>query len=282
MPHIWSDKKDGSELPEQAVKIVPRIIMSFPYMRVDVPNSDINGLPTTMDIKAADANFPDGYKNIAFYSPAGQIFPKDFVSATPFGLRIDDKAVVYGSDQVNADVEDNHGLFYKKNLIRFYKNIPIEFLVKLSFLDFLNFSHRKKIRIRYKSVKYGSIDFFSRVVSLTDFVLNKNITTPVLFMPDEANFSTDCCDCVTIARFIGFNAPTLDFTIDLAGNCGVVESFQWQLINNNPNTNIGIVGLSTLQNVKVSGNGSINTLSFTLNATIVTTCGTYQTSINYQ
>jgi hypothetical protein len=282
MPQIWSANKDGAALPEQAVKIAPRILMTHQYMRVRVPNSDINGLPTSMDIKASDANFPDGYRNLAFYAPASQIFPKDFVSFTPFGIRLDDKAIVYGSDQINETVPDNHELFYKKNLIRYYKNIPIEFLIKLTFLDFVNFSHRQKIHIVYDSLKYGKLNFFSRVVAINDFVLNKNIPTPVLLMPDEANFSTDCCDCVAIARFIGFNSPTLDFIIDLAGNCGAVLSYQWQLVNNNPSTNIGIVGLSTLQTVKVSGNGSINTFSFTLNATIVTDCGTYQTSINYQ
>lgn len=284
MPILWkANKSDNGVLPEAITKIEPRIVLAKRWQRMNIPEYKENSYPTTGDIRVQDNAYPTGYGGRAFYAPVSQIWPKGFTGQTTSGtLPLDDEAIVYGTDEYNPNLNGFYEIFYYQTLKRLYSTIPLEFLIKLSFLDFLNFSQRDKIYIKYFSKTMGNISFYARVSAVTDFVLNKNISTPVLLQPNSSRLDMSCCSCVVFVEGPFFSPPTVDFNALFAGNCGEIYSFDWNLTNIRPDlANLGIVGDDNFQTVKIGGNTSPALWHFLIEVTVETECGTVTASYEY-
>ena len=280
IPHLWkSERSDDGTEPEQITKVVPRIVLAHEFGRMLVPPYGANGSQTSGDFTICRDIYPDGVGGKAYYSATGQIFPPGFRNSIPSGgVPVDYKdAVVYGSDEYNANLPGNYEIFYKDAIDRIYFAVPIEFLIRLTLEDFLNFSPRDRIFIRYFSDRFGEINFYSRVSKISDFVLNKMISTPVELQPNDQSFTLDCCNCSVFIEGRGFASGLgLQFFANLVGNCGEVISFEWTLSNLGSN-----VGFTSGQDEQAVFVGSASgTFIFTLDVVVVTTCGNYATSVN--
>lgn len=283
MPKIWkSEPNEDGTLPEAATKIVPRILLAKPYMRMLTKQTTESGLATSGDIRTCNSISPDGYLNKAFYAPVSQIWLEGWEGISPtIPFPIDDEALVYGTGDYVPELPGMYELAYLEGAKRLYSVIPLEFLVDLSFLDFINFSHRDKRFIRYYSEVLGELVFYCIVTTITDYVLNKQIVTPVLVTPDSSRFTLNCCDCNAAVEFVGETPPTLTFNTLIIGDCGEVESFAWTLTNLNPAINLGIVGPDDQQTIQIGGNGPVAQWAFIVEVTVVTECGTFVRSYQY-
>lgn len=278
IPFLWDGDVSSGVLPPPSTKITPRVLLSWTQMRMQVPPYEENSSLRQGDIRIYEPDFPNPVHQLAFYAPAAQIFPKDFWGIPPIGpfdpIPLDNESIVYGTDEYNPSLPGIYELFYKPALKRLYTVIPLGFLIKISFLDFINFSLRDKIFVKYFSEKLGEISFYSRALSVTDFVLNKDIPTPVLLQPSANRLDVDCCNCAVIVDFLGQGFETSDFNAVLVGECGEVLSFQWELILFD-GTVANIFGSSQNQVVSIFAQGAPETWHYTVKVNVGTTCGGY-------
>lgn len=191
IPFIWDREKgeDGS-YPPQSTKIVPRICLAWIdsfmiFDPVNFPDVEVftrGGFRWTESTSLFQPN----------YAPFGQIFPEGVEYDTIISRDFFEEAVVYGSDEYNTNIEDGYSLFYEEDVRLLYFGVPVNFLIDLTLEDFSRFSFRNKYFVRYRSERFGSIEFFARVSIITDFIVNRRLTTPVTLLPDVRNFKI--CD----------------------------------------------------------------------------------------
>jgi len=290
MPHILSAEKaqDGT-LPKASTKIVPRLIICHRNQRLIVPVYGENSTERPGNFMSYDPSFFDPFRVVVFYCPGAQIYPKGFhgfkqlvISPEPILYLLDEEAAVYGTDEYNAELGGTYERFYLEALKSIYSVIPLEFLIKLGYLDFINFSHRDKVFISYKSTKLGEVNFFAKVSKVIDFVLNKTIATPILLIPNSNKLEFNCCECAIFIQGPIEVPPALDFNAIIVGSCGEIYSFKWVFTNLNILFNIGIAGLDDLETLKIGGASSPASWSFIIDLTIETECGTFIKSYQYQ
>jgi hypothetical protein len=185
MPHIWdSEPNEGELLPEKpSTNIKPRICLAYGYGFVALTSTAAGQVnPTFGQYTNEDGTIQNEYLLFSQVLPDGIAV----VAATT----TEDEMIVYGSD-IRTDLVGNYEHFYEETLRTLYFGFPIEFLILLNLNDLVNFSNRDRIFFRYYSKVYGDLSLFARVVKITDFLINRNLTTPIQLLP-KTNFFNLC------------------------------------------------------------------------------------------
>jgi hypothetical protein len=187
IPFIWDKEPDEGEFvpDEQADNIKPRIVLFYGYEFVGLTSTAAGAVnPAFAFYRKEDGTTKQEYLL------AGQIL-KTGVSLNAFP-NASDEALVYGTDLIRPDLLGNYEYLYQETIRNFYFAFPIEFLILLTLNDLINFSNRDRIFFRYFSEIYGDLSLFARVVKIEDFLINRELTTPVQFLPAAKFFDTIC------------------------------------------------------------------------------------------
>lgn len=185
MPHLWdSEPEQGEFLPEkQSTNIKPRICLSYGYGFVAV-SGPVAGQPNPTFGQYTNEDGAIQNEYLLF----GQVLPVGVSVITSPSTQ--NEMIVYGSD-IRPDLVGNYEHFYQETLRTLYFGFPIEFLILLNLNDLTNFSNRDRIFFKYYSKVYGQLSLFARVVKITDFLINRKLTTPVQLLP-KTNFFNLC------------------------------------------------------------------------------------------
>ena len=186
IPFVWdSAPEEGEFLPtDQATSIGPRIILAYGYDSVGL-SEEASGSPNP---KFGQYQKDDG-TIVNEYLLSGQVLIEgvDVIPSTGTA----DEMIVYGS-RIRTDIEGNSFYLYTETIRTFYFAFPVEFLFLLTLNDLINFSNRDRIFFKYFSEIYGELTLYSRVVKITDFLINRELTTPVQLLPRVNFFDIDC------------------------------------------------------------------------------------------
>lgn len=288
-PYIIHILKGGlnekGELPKPISRVTPRIILSHEYRKVTSPAMEGNSAQRDGRFNIYNEDFPDGYTNGALYAASAQLFPFGFtqtelISGTIYPLS--DRSVAFSTHQFGSNTSGLYEALHLEAIKRTYSTTSLEFLAKISFIDFLNFSHRSKVLINYRSKTLGMMSFYARVSSLTDFVINKDILTPITLAPNlnRINISCEACN-VVIAPLIFIGTKTITTTADSIGDCSPILSYKWELTLV-PFSPIVAIGTSDeLRTISLKSTSISSLWQFTLQVTITTANGTFTDSITY-
>lgn len=190
--HLWDKpRNEDGTLPDQSTDIGPRIAMALPRDFITLSPSSIGEtFPAFGSYLQEDpTGVSPGGVQVDQYNAFGHVFK--FGIGTLLGGQIE-TSVVYNSASVNTLVKDQYGMFYQETVRSLYFAVPVDFLVFISHNDFVTFTHRQKWFVKYHHQALGLIQFFARVDSIRQYLLGKNLSTPVTLVPSVQNFNIDC------------------------------------------------------------------------------------------
>ena len=188
IPFLWdSEPEQGELLPEEpSVNIAPRICLAYGYYTELIDSTAIPSLPGVI---FGYYRREDGLieSKVLVFSQA--ILPGVSLITSTYE---EDLAVVYDPQPVRSDIFGNYEYLYKETIRTLYFSIPIDLLVRFRLSDFAKFTHRDKVFFRYFSRAFGELSVFCRVVKIEDYIVNKDLTTPIQFLPSANYFDLNC------------------------------------------------------------------------------------------
>lgn len=192
IPALWNGDSELGDYPVATTKIDPRICLALPYDFI-TKFTDFSELFGQKGGGRVEFEYEDGSTKQAM-SLFGQVFPRYiFPEQAPYiadqGVN---ECIAYDPVQVRDDLVGTYEYFYKKAIKDYYYGFSIDFLVWLDLNDISNFTFRDLLKIQYNFKRFGTKTFYARVLKITDYVIGKDITTPVKVLPEVSIFDTEC------------------------------------------------------------------------------------------